>query len=247
MIAVSVVSHGHGEMVTSLVASLLPFPEVSRILVTLNRPESLPLPEDERILVIRNAFAKGFSANHNTAYAFCREPFFCVVNPDIELRSNPFPALLQASAKADAALTAPMVLSLQGTVENSFRRFPNLRRLVAKVLGQVDQSYTAIPEEQDIFFPEWVAGMFMLFSSEDFAALNGFDEKFFLYYEDVDICVRAWKSGRKVAVCPAAAVVHDARCSSHHDIRFLRWHLASMARYFYKHWGRLPAVPITRT
>ncbi|NLX17860.1 MAG: glycosyltransferase [Desulfobulbus sp.] len=242
MIAVSVVSHGHGEMVANLVVSLLSFPEVCRILVTLNRPESLQLPGDERISVIHNALPKGFGANHNTAFSFCNEPFFCVVNPDIELRANPFPALLEASAKAASAVTAPMVLSPQGTVEDSFRRFPNLRRLIVRLFGQADRSYASIPIDRGIFFPEWVAGMFMLFSSEDFAALNGFDEKFFLYYEDVDICVRAWKSGRKVAFCPEASVVHDARRSSHRDMRFLRWHLASMMRYFYKHWARLPEV-----
>ena len=60
--------------------------------------------------------------------------------------------------------------------------------------------------------------------------------------EDVDICVRAWKAGMKVVACPAVSVVHDARRESHRTFRFRYWHIASRARYFYKHWGRLPSV-----
>ena len=95
---------------------------------------------------------------------------------------------------------------------------------------------------QASFHPEWVAGMFMLFRSQDFARLGGFDEAFFLYYEDVDICVRAWKQGMKIVACPQVSVVHDARRDSHRSARHIRWHLASMVRYFFKHWGRLPHV-----
>ena len=84
--------------------------------------------------------------------------------------------------------------------------------------------------------------MFVLFRSADFEKLRGFDPKFFLYYEDVDICVRAAKVGIGLIVCPSAVVIHDARRDSHRSLRHLRWHLASMGRYFLKYWGRLPSV-----
>jgi hypothetical protein len=96
---------------------------------------------------------------------------------------------------------------------------------------------------QSVFYPEWVAGMFMMFRNSAYKKLNGFDEHFFLYYEDVDICVRAWKVGLKVLACPSVSVVHDARRESRRNIRYLWWHLTSMIRYFVKHWGRLPYLP----
>ena len=80
----------------------------------------------------------------------------------------------------------------------------------------------------------------MLFRSEDFARLKGFDERFFLYYEDVDICIRVWQLSLRVAACPRVSVVHHARRDSRRSLRHLRWHLESMGRYFLKHWGRLP-------
>lgn len=242
MIAVSIVSHGHGEMVSSLVETLLACPEVAQILLTLNIPESFAFQADGRVMVIRNESPKGFGSNHNSAFSCCRESFFCLVNPDIEFKINPFPGLLQALTESDAALIAPLILSPQGTVEDSCRRFPNVRRIMAKILTNADGSYGLIPG-QAAFFPEWVAGMFMLFRSADFLNLGGFDETFFLYYEDVDICARAWKKGMKVVVLPSVAVIHDAQRTSRRNMRYLRWHLASMARYFAKHWGRLPTVP----
>ena len=59
--------------------------------------------------------------------------------------------------------------------------------------------------------------MFMLVRSADYMAVGGFDEGFFLYYEDVDICARLWRSGRKVVICPEAIVVHDARRASRYN------------------------------
>src|SRR5690606_29874744 len=103
--------------------------------------------------------------------------------------------------------------------------------LIAKALGLKDGRY-AVRADDPSFFPEWVAGMFMLFRSDAYARLGGFDEKFFLYYEDVDICARIWRQGMKIIACPSATVTHDARRDSRKKLRYMYWHLKSMARYF---------------
>jgi hypothetical protein len=82
--------------------------------------------------------------------------------------------------------------------------------------------------------------MFMLFRAEAFQDIGGFNEEFFLYYEDVDICARLWKAGWKVVLHPGVSVIHDAQRASRHNPRHMAWHLSSMARYFWKHSGRLP-------
>jgi hypothetical protein len=222
-------------MVETLVARLLEFSEVAQVLLTRNRPEMLTLPDDARLRVLDNPAPKGFGANHNVAFQRCDMPFFCVLNPDIVLSVNPFPALFGCLAETGAVVAAPRMLAPDGAVADSARRFPTLARLVRKgILGDrglhVDASQA----------PDWVAGMFMLWRSEAFAALGGFDEGYFLYYEDVDICARAWKAGLRVAFCPEVSAIHDARRESHRSLRFLRWHLASMTRYFLKHGGRQP-------
>ncbi|MEW5709895.1 MAG: glycosyltransferase family 2 protein [Pseudomonadota bacterium] len=230
-------------MVDALLRDLADCPQVSRVILTVNVSEDEPIPPEPlsgRITVLRNLIPKGFGANHNTAFAHCDTPYYCVLNPDIRLDGNPFPALLDCLG-ADVALCAPAVVSPTGEVEDSARRFPGFLNLLAKLLGLADGRYH-YEKNGELFHPEWVAGMFMLFVSADYAALSGFDEDYFLYYEDVDLCVRLWRSGRKIVLCPRAQVIHAAQRASHHDLRHLAWHLASMLRYFIRHWGRLPSV-----
>lgn len=224
-----------------LVGELLAFPEVSQIILTLNVPESVALPDDARVTVIGNAQPKGFGANHNAAFACCTQTFFCPLNPDIEFDRNPFPALSTALGDKRVALVAPLVRSPDGNIEDSMRHFPTPGSLLMKALGGSDGRYI-VREGEAEFSPEWVAGMFMLFRSRDFHDLGGFDERFFLYYEDVDICVRVWRKGMRILACPKAGVIHDARRDSRRSLRHLRWHLGSMARFLWKHRGRLPTV-----
>lgn len=236
---VSIVSHGHGRMVGDLVASIQTFPEVGRILLTRNTPDSDGVDEAENTLIINNLKPKGFGANHNAAFSRADAPWFCVLNPDIKLPINPFPALLASLNGCSASLMAPSVVNSGGDPEDSVRHFPNVKQLASKLLGRHDGRYTLQPN-QGITPVDWVAGMFMLFRAEDFKVIGGFDEKFFLYYEDVDICTRLWKTGHSVMVCPQVQVVHDAQRASHQSWRYMRWHATSMARYFWKHWCRLP-------
>lgn len=227
-------------MIASLVLDLLRCPQVRQVIVTYNTAVSVLLPNDSRIVAISNHIPVGFAANHNEAYKHCTQPFFCILNPDINLPADPFPPLLAMMQEVDAAISAPLVRKPSGQLDDSVRYFPTMRSLLFKALGRVCDSYTINPH-QSYIHPDWVAGMFMLFRSENFKQLQGFDERFYLYYEDVDICVRAWKAGMKVVACPSVSVVHDAQRTSHRNLRYMRWHLVSMARYFYKHWGRLPS------
>lgn len=239
MITVSLVSHGHGPMVNQLVRQLLACPEVAQIILTRNIPDATPLVQHEKLAIIDNHDPAGFGTNQNAAFDRCRTPYFCVLNPDIELVDNPFPALLVCLAQEGSALAAPLVFAPDGSIEDSVRRFPTLVSLLQKASGGNDGCYQ-VGLGQESFFPDWVGGMCMLFRSTSFGRMGGFDVGYFLYYEDVDICVRLWKSGLRVIACPSVYVVHDARRESRRNWRFLRWHLASMLRYFYKHLGRLP-------
>jgi GT2 family glycosyltransferase len=79
---------------------------------------------------------------------------------------------------------------------------------------------------------DWVGGMFMLLRRDVFETLGGFDERYFLYYEDVDLCARLWSAGMRVMQLRQVSVIHLARRSSHRSLRYLVIHLVSMSRYF---------------
>ena len=242
MITVSVVSHGHGAMVCRLVEQLLAFPDVSSVIVTLNIPESLALPQDSRVCVLQNSWPQGFGANHNVAFLQSDTPFFCVLNPDVMFVDDPFPTLLQAIRTMDAALVVPVVVDQAGRVEDSLRSFITPWRMLKRVSKLSSGAYDAVPGAEP-FYAAWAAGMFMLFSRESFDRLHGFDEAYFMYCEDADICTRLWAMGGQVVAVPGAVVIHAAQRASRRDWRHLRWHVASMIRYMWRFVGRFPRVP----
>ena len=242
-ITISIVSHGHGQMIGALLGDLARFPEVTRVLLTYNvREEPVRVPSSliSRTEITDNAAPLGFAANHNAAFKRSNTEFFCVLNPDIRLPQNPFPVLLRSIKSPGVALTAPAVVNPDGRLECTARRFPSPLDLILKLFGMysggVRFEIGAPPVR-----PDWVAGMFLLLDSRVFAQVGGFDEAFHMYYEDVDLCARLLKGNHDLVICPETSVVHDARRTSHRHPKFMAWHLRSMMRYFTRYVGRLPA------
>lgn len=234
VITVSIVSHGHGELVSRLLEDLAGCAEVSSILLTLNVPEEgIDVPDSlaGKIVLIKNPLPLGFGANHNQAFRQVRTAFFCILNPDIRIPHNPFHVLMSRLHKGECDLVAPAILSPSGEVDDSARYLPTPWSVLRKVAGGQDGRYSFELGGAD-FSPDWVGGMFMLVRADAFRSIGGFDERYFLYYEDVDLCCRLKLIGHRLVLCPLANVIHDARRASHRNLRFLRWHLASMIRFF---------------
>lgn len=235
-------------MVGQVLSDLARLSEPGRfeVILTQNIEEQLPFSAADfpfSVRVVANSMPQGFGANHNAAFRRATGEWFCVMNPDIRLHDDPFPELLACLADSATGVVGPLVHAPHGAVEDSFRHFPTLSGLFAKLLGVSDGRYS-LDESLAAQGVDWVAGMFMLFRAEDFRRLNGFDEGFFLYYEDVDICARMWHAGRRVAVCRGAHIVHDAQRASRRRLRYMYWHMSSMIRYFMKHWLRLPRTDV---
>jgi GT2 family glycosyltransferase len=229
-----VVSHGHGHLLGDLLEDLdrCTSSEVE-VLLTLNRPEDLPFTVSRfryPIRIIQNPAPKGFGANQNAAFRASRHPLFCVLNPDIRLPADPFRNLAQRLEDPATGIVAPLVRTPAGQIEASARTFPTPRLILRKALfGPEPPSYDA--GDPDLA-SDWVGGMFMLFRRETFEAVGGFDERYHLYYEDVDICARIRMAGKEVILCPTVEVVHDARRQSHTSLRYFTWHVVSMLRFF---------------
>lgn len=235
-ISISIVSHLQCSLIDKLLTDIERVCKASSIevILTLNMHEELPFAERRfsfPIKTIRNQVPQGFAANHNQAFTHASGQFFCVVNPDIRLSDDPFPALLSCLQNSSIGVAAPIVVGESGEMEDSARRFPTPFKILCKAFGGCKESDYVVKDEQ--VFPDWVGGMFMLFPRDIFKQLDGFDQRFFLYYEDVDLCARLRLIGYTVAVCPAARVVHHAHRSSHRSIRYLKWHLTSMLRFFF--------------
>lgn len=236
-IHLSVVSHGQGEMVGHLLDDLRILAQTDDICVTLTLnveeilpfdPGAFPFP----IQVVENSIPKGFGANHNAAfYKFQNDSaYFCVVNPDIRVRGRVFEHLLGCiEQEGKAGVVAPLVRSSLGEIEDSARPLPTPWIILTKVFGLERKAPLPAVECGSV---DWVAGMFMLFPRGIFERLGGFDRRYFLYYEDVDLCCRLYLGGYKVLLSSLAEVEHDAQRASHKKLKYFLWHCRSLSRFF---------------
>ncbi|MGO4760935.1 glycosyltransferase [Cupriavidus sp. 2KB_3] len=231
-LTVSVVSHGQAAVVTPL---LLELDALARefdfeLILTENLPDAaLPLPHlsNLRMRVLHSPVPQGFGENHNRAFreADCR--YFCVLNPDARLDGNPFSTLIDALPEGQG-VAGPRVQGADGGVEDSARHVPTLAALAGRYLGRrFEADYDPAVARQSV---DWVAGMCMMFDAATFARLGGFDERFHLYCEDVDICLRAHLAGAAVLWVQDARIGHAAQRDSRKRLKYLMWHVGSMLR-----------------
>jgi GT2 family glycosyltransferase len=192
-----------------------------------------------------NRTAKGFGANHNAALRSARTDWLAIVNPDIRLTEFCFPVLHEAMAcTSGTAMLAPKVIGPDGERQDSARLLPTparvIRRAIRRLRGQATQA-------DAIERATWFAGMFLVVRRDAFDAVGGFDERFFLYGEDVALSMQLVRQGFRIRTVDEAVVVHDARRATLRSFRHLRWHVASLLRLwsspsFYGHERRFAAL-----
>lgn len=236
----SIVSHGHAVLLENLLRDLSRQAGIEqfKVVVTLNLPGESFEPAWGRglpLIVRRNDKPAGFGANHNRAFGMSEGKWFIVVNPDIRMLDHT--ALLRLvrdePGQLDAAIRAPIIVNSEGRREDSVRRnltpWSLLQRVLGLEPGPMDTALAARPGSP--FY--WLAGMFLAIESEAFSKVRGFDERFFLYCEDYDLCARLYLSGYGVAQDDTVNVVHNAQRTSHRSMRYLRWHISSLIRVWF--------------
>ena len=236
-ILLSVVSHQQADLVFQLLQDLQRYclPADIEVIVTVNIKERMPFRSNEfdfKLKIIQNDRPKGFGANHNAVFKTFNSQFFCILNPDIRLTQDPFPLLSAQLADHQAGVIAPIIVNQENRIEDSARRLPTPFRLAKRYWIGGKKSKTEYPLGNKILSPDWVAGIFMLLPSRVFALMNGFDERYRLYFEDVDLCCRLRLAGYKIRLEPRVSVVHNARRDSHRNMQYLGWYILSGLRFF---------------
>ncbi len=224
---VSIVSHGQGTLCARLIEDLAhnAAPLIGRLVLTLNIPETPPVLGNLPFVVeiVTNERPLGFGENHNRAFARATSPYFAVLNPDLRIDQDPFPTLRAILADPQVGIAAPLVREADGSIADFARPLVTpaqvLRRRLRRAPGPAHPQH-----------PDWIAGMFLAFRSQTYADLGGFDTRYFLYCEDVDICARARLRGLRLAMADAVSVTHLAQRASHRSLRYLRLHAGSLLR-----------------
>lgn len=197
---------------------------------------------DDRIVVISPGANVGYGAGVNLGVQATSGELLLVCNPDIVVESNALDLLIhRLLADPTLGIVGPALVSLDGTVYPSGRAFPTLRRSSVQALVGVVAPRSAYSEryrsssrvQKEPGIVDWVTGACLLVRRVAFDAIGGFDDSYFMYVEEVDLCWRLAAAGWRTGYEPSAIVMHLGGLStSTHPYRMLGAHHRSLLRFF---------------
>jgi GT2 family glycosyltransferase len=250
--------------VSAVVVSYNTRDDVLRCLGSLERDAGMPLEvlvvdngsEDDSVDAVRREFPSvllldngenlGFARAANRGLRAARAPYALILNSDAEVLPGALEAMVSIlDERPGVGAVGPRTLGSDGTPQVSFG--PALgplaewrqRRLVRGVRNRRPETLREVEQRgRSESEPDWVSGACLLARREALEAVGLFDEGFFLYEEDVDLCLRLRRAGWRIVYTPAATVVHHlgrsvARIPSRARIEYHRSHI----RYYRKHNG----------
>lgn len=188
---------------------------------------------------------KGFGFGHNYNAKNCDTEYFLICNPDILVDEKNFAILWEYLQKNNNLMLAPKVVYPNGEMQYLVRRrlavFDYILRFIpfnfVKKLFNKRLSYFECRDlTEEIQEIQFASGCFMFTRTKDFLEVGGFDERFFMYFEDNDLCQKYRQSGKEIIYNPQAKVIHFYGKEAHKSSKVFKIFLNSMRQYFNK-WG----------
>jgi N-acetylglucosaminyl-diphospho-decaprenol L-rhamnosyltransferase len=183
----------------------------------------------------------GYGGGANAGARHAEHDLLLVCNPDLVLHHGSLePLVADALANPDVAVVGPRIFSSDGTVYPSARSFPSLGEAVGHAfVGLVSEENRwtrrykrPLAGETATLETDWVSGACFLVRRDAFSSVGGFDEAYFMYVEDVDLCWRLHRAGWRVLHEPASLVTHVQGVSTaRHPYRMALAHHRSMWRF----------------
>ncbi|MEZ8147314.1 glycosyltransferase family 2 protein [Enterovibrio norvegicus] len=251
---VSVVSHGHEKMIINF-GTLKLLSSIDNVVVICrdNKPSNILKKhcENNGIHYVENHSEKGFSENNNTNFSYYLSEigrvsgdFFLLINPDIILSKPAFDAFtLGVKASPDSIVTANLYLDADLSVQDhNVRRYPAfLDFLSSYLLGSnktiINRSKGTLPDDGRF----WTSGAFFAVSVENFIKVQGFDESYYMYCEDIDFCRRSAAFNIDVKMVMDSCVVHTrSRDSQKLLSKYFYWHVSGVIKYLFRKESLLP-------
>jgi GT2 family glycosyltransferase len=175
------------------------------------------------------------------------ENYFLLLNPDTEVTPGALDALLAcADAQPNAGVVGPQLRYPDGSLQSSRRRFPSLKTALFESTWLqshaprklLDDFYMRdLPDDQPCEC-DWLVGAALLIRASAIQQTGGFDENFFMYSEELDLCKRLHGAGWRVVYCPSALITHhEGKSSGQASARRMITFNTSKVKYFRKHHG----------
>ncbi|QLG87793.1 glycosyltransferase family 2 protein [Chitinibacter bivalviorum] len=212
------------------------------------------------ITLIASPVNLGFAAGNNLAFAHVRGRYIALINPDARPAAESLAeAVAWMDEHAQIGLAGGQLLDEEGHNQPSARCFPSLLNdflaisgLAAKFannrfFGRFDRTWANPAEAAQV---DWVPGAFAIIRHQALRQVGHFDERFFLYYEEVDLCRRLKRAGYQIWYQPQWQAVHIGGVSSRrvagehfnrHGSQLSLWRMRSTLLYYRKHHGWLIA------
>lgn len=183
----------------------------------------------------------GFSTANNLGASEARGDALLFLNPDTELQPGALKNMVATlNLNPRFALVAPLLLNNDGTVQSSGYRFPGIMNIVCDLYPVPDRITCSTAngrlrpaDERLPYVIDYPLGAAMLVRTRAFGEIGGFDERYFMYSEEVDLCKRLEASGWKRILAPNVHIVHHGGQSTSQRADEMTEHLwLSRARYF---------------
>lgn len=249
-IFISVVNHNHDQMICEN-PTLSNLAKSHNVVIKSNTVASAELNDyctEAGIHLIQGVERKGFGENNNEVFEVCvnrlnmtDNDYFLVLNPDVEVTIETIDKLYETVIGSQTQIaTINLFRSREMTqFDNSIRHFPSILnpiKTLLKIKRNDHYNKNSLTQPTTV---DWAAGSFLLFSCQVYKILQGFDERYFMYFEDVDICKRAQLKGIKLIYYPQHRAVHFAQHNNRKLMSLSSTHyFISMCRYFTKNYNR---------
>lgn len=248
LLDVVVVNHLSSKLTINLVKNVLTSRNVQSVTVVDNSESSEETQKlrafckkpKVSLVISQNA---GFGAACNLGAQKGEAPYLAFLNPDLELFQGAtlFSLLLKHLKHENAALVAPQLVDQSNLTLHTAGRFAPLNFWFWRYLFLYTQPLEKVPRRSTPV--DYVTGAFMLFRRSIFEELEGFDERFFMYFEDLDLCYRLRKRGERLIYVPQLSVRHLA----HQSVRKVsaskqaNWYQESRRKFLTKYRGAFVA------
>jgi len=261
MISVLTVNFFSSDQVAGLVASVRRAapPQPIELIVTNNSPaDPVPSSADPALpIVVLESSNVGYAAGINRAFRASRGTVLMIANPDVRVAAGAITQAVEYLADHPrTGVVLPLLRYPNGEIQLSVRCFytwPDViyARSPLRLLGRHPaffRRYLCVDIDRGAPTPvDWGLGAAMFLRRSDCGGDAIFDERFFMYFEDVDLCYRFWQSGKAVTYCPHIVCTHEHRRSSRNPVTLHGWrHLRSLVRFVRKY-GGLPQRPASQT
>lgn len=201
---------------------------------------------------VQNKKNTGMGGGNNLGIRNSQGAYLLILNPDVYVESNTIKKLHNHIIQnEDVGIIAPQLLNADGSVQNSYFKFPKVytpilrRTFLGNIFkNEVNDFLMNGVESDTIVEVDWLLGSCLLLKRDLCPSGECFDERFFMYFEDIDLCRRIKESNQKVVYHPEVRAIHDHARASARNAWFVapfvdklaREHIKSWVKYFRK-WG----------